>query len=189
MRITIVEVNKTIDFPPVINLIKVLLDQKHSIKLISRATTELPDEIKNNDNEQIKKENEDFIKKIPEIANKCINAIIDKYENKTEKYDELKGQIRNLKNEIQFLKDKNDFTSRTSYKIGSDDYYEALQSQMDDMKDSFLEKFNNLSTHYTNKKLQFQRQIRTLENEKQYCLELQKVLLKRLKDINKYFSI
>ena len=139
--------------------------------------------------EQIKKENEDFIKKIPEIANKCINAIIDKYENKTEKYDELKGQIRNLKNEIQFLKDKNDFTSRTSYKIGSDDYYEALQSQMDDMKDSFLEKFNDLSRHYTNKKLQFQRQIRTLENEKQYCLELQKVLIKRLKDINKYFSI
>ena len=50
MRITIVEVNKTIDFPPVINLIKVLLDQKHSIKLISRTTNELPDEIKNNDN-------------------------------------------------------------------------------------------------------------------------------------------
>lgn len=138
---------------------------------------------------QIKKENEDFLKKIPEIAKKTIDAIIDKYENKTEKYDELKGEIRNLKNEIQFLKDKNDFNSRTPYKKGSDDYYEALQSQMDDMKESFLEKFNDLSTHYTNKKLQFQRQIRTLENEKQYCLDLQKVLTKRLNDINNYFSI
>ena len=78
---------------------------------------------------------------------------------------------------------------RTPYKKGSDDYYEALQGQMDEMKESFIDKINELTTNYTNKKLQFQKQIKLLENEKQYLLDLQNLLIKRINDINNYFSI
>ena len=78
---------------------------------------------------------------------------------------------------------------RTLYKKGSDDDYEALQVQMDEMKESFIDKINELTTNYTNKKLQFQKQIKLLENEKQYSLDLQNLLIKRINDINNYFSI
>ena len=60
---------------------------------------------------------------------------------------------------------------------------------MDEMKESFIDKINELTTNYTNKKLQFQKQIKLLENEKQYSLDLQNLLIKRINDINNYFSI
>ena len=50
MTITVVEVNRVVDFPPVINLIRVLLDQNHVVKLISRATDELPEDLKKDKN-------------------------------------------------------------------------------------------------------------------------------------------
>ena len=138
---------------------------------------------------QIKNENEIFLNKIPQIAKKNIEDLLDKLQDKTEKCDELKREINKLKSEILFIKNKNDFNMRTPYKKGSDDYYEALQVQMDEMKESFIDKINELTTNYTNKKLQFQKQIKLLENEKQYLLDLQNLLIKRINDINNYFSI
>lgn len=138
---------------------------------------------------QIKKENEDFLNKIPQITKKGIEEILGKLKDKTEKCDELKKEVNNLKKEILVINKRNDFESRTPYKKGSDDYYEALQEQMNEMKDSFIDTINELKKNYTNKKVKFQRQIKLLENEKQYSQELQKLLIKRINDINKYFTI
>ncbi len=49
MKITIVEVNRVSDFPPVQNLIRVLLKLGHHVCLISRATDCLPKEILDNE--------------------------------------------------------------------------------------------------------------------------------------------
>ena len=137
--------------------------------------------------DEFKKENTKFLNDIKIIEKKRNEDLYEKLQIKTEKNDELKSLIKKLENEIEVLNKKLDFNLRIPYKQ-SDDYYQALVRQFDDMKNGFQDEIVDLTNHYNNKKFKLQKKISSLEDEKQTANALKNVLIKRLNDIEKYFS-
>ena len=137
--------------------------------------------------DEFKKENTKFLNDIQIIEKKRNEDLYVKLQIKTEKNDELKSLIKKLQNEIEVLNKKLDFNLRIPYKQ-SDDYYQALVRQFDDMKNGFQDEIVDLTNHYNNKKFKLQKKISSLEDEKQTANALKNVLIKRLNDIEKYFS-
>ena len=137
--------------------------------------------------DEFKKENTKFLNDIKIIEKKRNEDLYEKLQIKTEKNDALKSLIKKLENEIEVLNKKLDFNLRIPYKQ-SDDYYQALVRQFDDMKNGFQDEIVDLTNHYNNKKFKLQKKISSLEDEKQTANALKNVLIKRLNDIEKYFS-
>ena len=137
--------------------------------------------------DEFKKENTKFLNDIKIIEKKRNEDLYEKLQIKTEKNDELKSLIKKLENEIEVLNKKLDFNLRIPYKQ-SDDYYQALVRQFDDMKNGFQDEIVDLTNQYYNKKFKLQKKISSLEDEKQTANALKNVLIKRLNDIEKYFS-
>ena len=137
--------------------------------------------------DEFKKENTKFLNDIQIIEKKRNEDLYVKLQIKTEKNDELKSLIKKLENEIEVLNKKLDFNLRIPYKQ-SDDYYQALVRQFDDMKNGFQDEIVDLTNQYYNKKFKLQKKISSLEDEKQTANALKNVLIKRLNDIEKYFS-
>ena len=137
--------------------------------------------------DEFKKENTKFLNDIKIIEKKRNEDLYEKLQIKTEKNDALKSLIKKLENEIEVLNKKLDFNLRIPYKQ-SDDYYQALVRQFDDMKNGFQDEIVELTNHYNNKKFKLQKKISSLEDEKQTANALKNVLIKRLNDIEKYFS-
>ena len=137
--------------------------------------------------DEFKKENTKFLNDIQIIEKKRNEDLYEKLQIKTEKNDELKSLIKKLENEIEVLNKKLDFNLRIPYKQ-SDDYYQALVRQFDDMKNGFQDEIVDLTNQYYNKKFKLQKKISSLEDEKQTANALKNVLIKRLNDIEKYFS-
>ena len=137
--------------------------------------------------DEFKKENTKFLNDIKIIEKKRNEDLYEKLQIKTEKNDALKSLIKKLESEIEVLNKKLDFNLRIPYKQ-SDDYYQALVRQFDDMKNGFQDEIVDLTNHYNNKKFKLQKKISSLEDEKQTANALKNVLIKRLNDIEKYFS-
>ena len=137
--------------------------------------------------DEFKKENTKFLNDIKIIEKKRNEDLYEKLQIKTEKNDALKSLIKKLESEIEVLNKKLDFNLRIPYKQ-SDDYYQALVRQFDDMKNGFQDEIVELTNHYNNKKFKLQKKISSLEDEKQTANALKNVLIKRLNDIEKYFS-
>ena len=137
--------------------------------------------------DEFKKENTKFLNDIKIIEKKRNEDLYEKLQIKTEKNDALKSLIKKLESEIEVLNKKLDFNLRIPYKQ-SDDYYQALVRQFDDMKNGFQDQIVDLTNHYNNKKFKLQKKISSLEDEKQTANALKNVLIKRLNDIEKYFS-
>ena len=137
--------------------------------------------------DEFKKENTKFLNDIKIIEKKRNEDLYEKLQIKTEKNDALKSLIKKLESEIEVLNKKLDFNLRIPYKQ-SDDYYQALVRQFDDMKNGFQDEIVDLTNHYNNKKFKLQKKISSLEDEKQTANALKNVLIKRLSDIEKYFS-
>ena len=137
--------------------------------------------------DEFKKENPKFLNDIKIIEKKRNEDLYEKLQIKTEKNDALKSLIKKLESEIEVLNKKLDFNLRIPYKQ-SDDYYQALVRQFDDMKNGFQDEIVDLTNHYNNKKFKLQKKISSLEDEKQTANALKNVVIKRLNDIEKYFS-
>jgi hypothetical protein len=138
---------------------------------------------------EFRKENEEFIDKIPKLAKDIINKVLDESQSNYEKYENLKKEINNYKQEITYLKQKSTFNTKVSSLKGNEEYYEAFQIQMDEMKESFQEQLKEIVDVHKDEIWKLKQNIRSLENEVQYSKRLEKLLEKRLKDFEKHFTI
>ena len=138
---------------------------------------------------EFRKENEEFLDRIPKIAKDVINKVLEEAQSNYEKYENVKKEINNYKQEITFLKQKSSFNTKVSSLKGNEEYYEAFQLQMDEMKESFQEQLKDIIDVHKDEMWKLKQNIRRLENEVQYSKRLEKLLEKRLKDFEKHFTI